>query len=144
MLIYHVIDQLMLLILCTFIVGLVFLGFINQEHIPSSTPPESRVVFEEVAENLSGTAIPEYVLTYGTPSPQLVPVPAIMLIGDLYSTFSLFRQERRILSKRSGCSRSQDASYIRFHASRSGHGTPHAGKSGYLKRSWRHRNIPCF
>jgi hypothetical protein len=66
LLIYHVIYQLMLLILALFIVGLVFLGFINQENVPSSTPPEALAVFGELTKNLSGTAIPEYVLTYGT------------------------------------------------------------------------------
>jgi hypothetical protein len=56
----------MLLILVTFIVGLVFLGFVNKAHSAASIPPESLALFNKLTKDLSGTAIPEYVLTYGT------------------------------------------------------------------------------
>jgi hypothetical protein len=62
-------SQVMLLILVIFIAGLVFLGYINRPHKASTVPPESVAASAQLAKDLSGTAIPEYVLTYGTTCP---------------------------------------------------------------------------
>jgi hypothetical protein len=56
----------MLLILCTFIAGLIFLGFINRPKKILAVPPDSAAASAELIKDLSGTAIPGYVLTYGT------------------------------------------------------------------------------
>lgn len=56
----------MLLILVIFILGLVFLGLVNKAHSAASIPRESRDLFEKLTKDLSGTAVPEYVFTYGT------------------------------------------------------------------------------
>lgn len=56
----------MLLVLVTFIMGVVFLGFVNKAHGAASIPSDSLAVFNKLAKELSGTAIPEYVLEYGT------------------------------------------------------------------------------
>ena len=55
----------MLLILCTFIAGLIFLGYINRQKKTVAVPPESVAASVQLTKDLSGTAIPEYVLTYG-------------------------------------------------------------------------------
>jgi hypothetical protein len=55
----------MLIILFLFVALLVYLGFVNNRPTPILIPAESIALSAEVAKNLSGTAIPEYVLTYG-------------------------------------------------------------------------------
>lgn len=41
------------------------LGFINRSQKLSTRPPEAIAASEQLIKELSGTAIPEYVLTYG-------------------------------------------------------------------------------
>jgi hypothetical protein len=56
----------MLLLLSTFIILLALLGWIGGGlPISVSVPKESIAVAKEVADGLAGTAIPDYVLTYG-------------------------------------------------------------------------------
>jgi hypothetical protein len=55
----------MFLILGVFIAGLVFLGYINRPQKPGSLPPKSIAASKQLMKDLSETAIPEYVLTYG-------------------------------------------------------------------------------
>lgn len=56
--------KLMLLILGTFIAGLIFLGYINRPKKILAVPAESAAASVQLTKDLSGTAIPEYVLTY--------------------------------------------------------------------------------
>jgi hypothetical protein len=56
----------MLFILGIFVAILVYLGFVNNSPRAILIPPESLAISAELAKNLSGTAIPQYVLTYGT------------------------------------------------------------------------------
>jgi hypothetical protein len=55
----------MLILLFLFVTLLVYLGFVNNRPKTISIPAESIALSAKVARNLSGTAIPEYVLTYG-------------------------------------------------------------------------------
>lgn len=59
------IIQLMLVILCTFIAGLIFLGYINRPRKITSVPEKSAAASAKLVKDLSGSPIPEYVVTYG-------------------------------------------------------------------------------
>jgi hypothetical protein len=56
----------MLLVLCVFIAVLVFLGFLDRESLPKSLPKDSFALSSDLVKNLSGSAIPSYVLINGT------------------------------------------------------------------------------
>lgn len=59
-------DQLVILILTTFILLIVFVSYWNNRFVSTSIPKQSLVLSKELAKNFSGTAVPEYVLTYGS------------------------------------------------------------------------------
>lgn len=71
----------MLLILGTFIAGLIFLGYINRPKKILAVPAESAAASVQLTKDLSGTAIPEYVLTYGTAHPK--PIFRSTLLTDI-------------------------------------------------------------
>ena len=56
----------MIILLCMFIGILVFLGWINNRPVAILIPAKSVALSAELAKNFAGTAIPEFVLTYGT------------------------------------------------------------------------------
>lgn len=56
----------MIILLCLFIGILVFLGWVNNRSVTILIPAESVALSAELAKNFAGTAVPEFVLTYGT------------------------------------------------------------------------------
>lgn len=57
--------KLMLIVLVTFILLMLFLGWVGDMPLPVTIPPESIALSAQVAKGLEGTNIPGYVLQYG-------------------------------------------------------------------------------
>jgi hypothetical protein len=85
----------MLILLVSFILLLLFLGWIGGLPVSVKIPKESIALSAEVAKNLEGTLIPDFVLTYGI---FLSPFHSCKSLTWPISSIGLPRQRRPILS----------------------------------------------